>query len=431
MQLRSSVLNAASSRALPASKMLQQVSVGFKDIATYEPIVGKDYISEIKSLAEDLQDLSILYLNSTPFGGGVAELLSAYVPLLQNLGLTADWRIIYGDEHFFTITKKIHNALQGAPTEIDEHLKEHYLGNITANVSELDCCEYDVVIVNDPQPAAIATFSKLKSKWIWRAHIDMSSPNQDAWAFLKPYIEKYDAVIFTMDEFVPSDLKARTAIIPPAIDITNTKNMDLPPYLPRTVLKNTGVDISKPIILQVSRFDPWKDPLGVIETYRLVKQKIPEVQLVLVGALAHDDPEGWEMYSVINQEAVIDPDMYVYTNQTSTGSLEVNAFQRAADVIIQKSIKEGFGLVVSESLWKGKPVVAGRAGGIKLQMKGQLANYLVETTEEAAEKIVYLMENPVAMEEFALLGREQVRKNFLMPRYIKEELSLIKEIVGR
>ncbi|HDZ86559.1 hypothetical protein LCGC14_1787640 [marine sediment metagenome] len=411
--------------------MLQQVSMGYKDIKTYEPIMGTQYIDELKELANKLKGLRILYINSTPFGGGVAELLSAYLPLMIDLGIDAEWRIIYGDKYFFSVTKKMHNALQGAPLSLTQHLREHYLGNIMANVEKLDAENYDVVIVNDPQPAALLSFIKSKngSKWIWRAHIDMSSPNPQVWQFLKPHIEKYDAAIFTMKEFIPKDLKARTAIIPPAIDVSNTKNMDLPPYLPRAVLKNSGVDISHPVILQVSRFDPWKDPLGVIESYRLVKQEIPEVQLVLVGALAQDDPEGWAMYGTINREAVKDPDMYLFTNQTSTGSLEVNALQRACDVVIQKSIREGFGLVVSEALWKAKPVVAGRAGGIKLQMTGKLEDFLIDSTEDAAKKIVQFLESPQLMEEYGALGRENVRKNFLMPRYIKEELELIADLV--
>lgn len=405
--------------------------MGYKDIKTYEPIMGTHYIDELKELANKLKGLRILYINSTPFGGGVAELLSAYLPLMIDLGIDAEWRIIYGDKYFFSVTKKMHNALQGAPLSLTQHLREHYLGNIMANVEKLDAKNYDVVIVNDPQPAALLSFieSKNGSKWIWRAHIDMSSPNPQVWQFLKPHIEKYDAAIFTMKEFIPKDLKARTAIIPPAIDVSNTKNMDLPPYLPRAVLKNSGVDISHPVILQVSRFDPWKDPLGVIKSYRLVKQEIPEVQLVLVGALAQDDPEGWAMYGTINREAVNDPDMYLFTNQTSTGSLEVNALQRACDVVIQKSIKEGFGLVVSEALWKAKPVVAGRAGGIKLQMTGKLEESLIDSTEEAAEKIIQFLESPQLMEEYGALGRENVRKNFLMPRYIKEELELIADLV--
>lgn len=412
--------------------MLQQVSMGLKNIKTYEPIMGTEYIDELKDLANRLKGLRILYINSTPFGGGVAELLSAYIPLMIDLGVNAQWRIIYGDKYFFSVTKKIHNALQGAPLSLTQHLREHYLGNIMANVEKLDADDYDVIIVNDPQPAALVSFSENKNGtiWIWRAHIDMSSPNKQVWNFLKPHIEKYDAAIFTMDEFVPKDLKAKTAIIPPAIDVTNTKNMDLPPYLPRAVLKNSGVDISRPTILQVSRFDPWKDPLGVIESYRLVKQKMPAVQLVLVGALAQDDPEGWAMYGTINKEAVNDPDMYIFTNQTSTGSLEVNAFQRACDVVIQKSIKEGFGLVVSEALWKAKPVVAGRAGGIKLQMSGKLEDFLIDSTQEAAGKIIQFLESPQIMQEYGALGRENVRKKFLMPRYIKEELSLIAELAN-
>lgn len=411
--------------------MLQQVDLGFKHIDTYLPIVGKEKIGELETLASKLRNLRILYTNSTPFGGGVAEFLSNELPLLKSLGMQVDWRIIYGDEHFFSITKKFHNALQGAKhVKLTEHIMERYLGNIIANVKELDCCEYDLVVVQDPQPVALIAYSKMKAKWLWRVHIDMSDPNPNAWQFLKPFVEKYAAIIFTMAEFVPKDLKAKTAIIPPAIDINSTKNMDLPPFLPRAVIQNSGVDITHPIILQVSRFDVWKDPIGVIETYRLVKKEMPNVQLVLVGAMAHDDPEAWKIYGSINQEAVADPDMYIFTNQTSTGSLEVNAFQRGADVVIQKSIKEGFGLVVSESLWKSKPVVARRAGGIKLQMQGELEELLVDSTEEAAKKIIYLLENPQAMREFGKIGHDRVREHFLMPRLIKEELELISKLVG-
>jgi len=410
--------------------MLQQVDLGFKHIDTYETITGPEKIAEIKSLASKLKHLRILYINSTPFGGGVAELLSSQLPLMKSLGLQIDWRIIYGDEHFFSITKRFHNGLQGADVQLTEHLKERYLGNIIANVKELDCCNYDLIVVQDPQPVALIAYSNMQAKWIWRVHVDMSAPNPSTWQFLKPFVERYNAVIFTMEEFIPEDIEVQTAIIPPAIDITNTKNMELPAALPKMVIKNSGVDIKKPVILQVSRFDTWKDPMGVIEAYRLVKQKIPEVQLVLVGAMAHDDPEGWKIYGSINEEAVKDPDMYIYTNQTSTGSLEVNAFQRGCDVIIQKSIKEGFGLVVSESLWKSKPVVAGRAGGIKLQMKGKLEKFLVDSTEEAASKIIYFLQNPKVMHEFGILGHNQVKEHFLMPRLIKDELELISRLVG-
>ncbi len=410
--------------------MLQQVDLGHKSIEIYEPVIGTEKIDELRSIASKLKKLRLLYINSTPFGGGVAELLSAYLPLLRNLGIQADWRIIYGNSHFFSITKMFHNGLQGAKIILSEDIKERYLGNIMENAKQLDLGEYDVVVINDPQPAALIAFSNMKAKWIWRAHIDMASPDLQIWQFLKPFIEQYSAAIFTMKEFIPKDLTTRTEIIPPAIDISNTKNMDLPPHLPRAIMLNSGVKVGHPVLLQVSRFDVFKDPYGVIETYRLVKKHLPKVQLVLVGTMAHDDPEAWQMYGQINQEAVSDPDMYVYTNQTSTGSLEVNAFQRGSDVVIQKSLKEGFGLVVSESLWKAKPVVAGRAGGIKLQMKEKLEDLLIDSTEEAAEKVVYLLKNPQMMHEYGDLGKKRVEQYFLMPRFIKEELQLISEIAG-
>jgi trehalose synthase len=290
---------------------------------------------------------------------------------------------------------------------------------------------YDVYIVHDPQPAALRHFVKQnKARWIWRCHIDSSEPNPDVWSFLRPYIEAYDAVVFTMEEFCPPDLRAlRKVFIAPAIDPLSTKNMGLPEEICRRAIADSGIDLHRPLLLQVSRFDPWKDPLGVIQAYRLVKEKIPEVQLVLVGAMAGDDPEGWRMLEIMNEESAKDTDMYVFTNLTGVGNMEVNAFQRSADVIIQKSLREGFGLVVSEALWKEKSVVAGRAGGIPMQFPDAFRDYLVEDVHECAEKTLKLLENSDERKRFGVAGQEKVRKEFLLPRLIRDELKLIRDLI--
>jgi trehalose synthase len=290
---------------------------------------------------------------------------------------------------------------------------------------------YDVYVVHDPQPAALRHFAvRNAGKWIWRCHIDSSEPYREVWEFLRPYIEAYDAVVFTLEAFKPSDLQApRVALIPPAIDPFSTKNMKLPHDLCRRIMAENGVNLRDPIVLQISRFDPWKDPLGVIRAYRLVKEKRPGVQLVLVGAMAGDDPQGWEILEAINAEAANDPDMYVFTNLTGVGSLEVNAFQRGADLVIQKSIREGFGLVVSETLWKGKPVVAGAAGGIPMQLPPKYHDYLVDSVEKCAERSLFLLDNPHVAAAFGRAGEEHVRQHFLLPRLVRDELRLIRDVL--
>jgi trehalose synthase len=270
-----------------------------------------------------------------------------------------------------------------------------------------------------------------KAVWIWRCHIDSSEPNPEVWAFLRPFIEDYDVVVFTMPDFLPPDLQVdRVAFIAPVIDPLSTKNMELPLEICRRVLADSGLDLHRPILLQVSRFDPWKDPLGVIRVYRLVKERMPDVQLALIGAMARDDPEGWVLLEMINEEAVNDPDLYVFTNLTGVGNMEVNAFQRGADLVIQKSLKEGFGLVVSEAFWKGKAVVAGKAGGIPMQFPPDFRNFLVESVEECAEQVFNLITQPRVRAAFGRAGRERVRQEFLLPRLVRDELALIREALG-
>ena len=412
--------------------MLQKVSLVTKDINKYRGLLGNELIDEIESLASDLKGIKICHINSTPFGGGVAELLFSYIPLIRSLGLYADWQIIRGDQRFFTITKSLHNALQGAEYPLlEQQTRRIFLANNQKNARELDR-DYDVFVINDPQPAALRHFCDGgRAKWIWRCHIDSSEPDEETWQFLRPHIEEHDAAIFTMESFVPPDLNGpRIAIMPPAIDAFSTKNMPLSKKeVCDTMIDNVGLDPDRPLIIQVSRFDRWKDPFGVIEVYKLAREKIPGLQLALVGSLAHDDPEGWELYAAIDKEAEKYHDIQIFSNLNGIGNMEVNAFQRAADVVIQKSIKEGFGLVVAEALWKGTPVVAGNVGGIPMQMGGILDRFLVDTIEQCAEKVVYLLQNHERAKDIGMAGTAHIKSNFLMPRLIKDELSLIKALV--
>ncbi len=412
--------------------MLQKVSLGVKNIDKYRMLVSSELMDEVENLADALKGLRLCHINSTPFGGGVAELLSSNVPLMRGLGISADWQVIRGDQRFFTITKSLHNALQGQayPLIKMEATQTAYKSNNLTNANELDP-DYDVFIINDPQPAALRHFCDIpNAKWIWRCHIDSSEPDDATWQFLRPFVEEYDAAVFTIERFAPADLKVpKLAFIPPAIDPINTKNMPLPSTLWREMLDNLGIDKRRPLAAQISRFDPWKDPFGVMEAYHLAKEKVPGLQLALVTSFAGDDPEAWDIYAAVNEEAEKDPDIHIFSNLTGVGNMEVNAFQTASVVVIQKSIKEGFGLVVAESLWKGTAVVAGNTGGIPMQMPGGLEDYLVTSVEECAEKVTYLMEHPSIAEELGKEGKEHIRQHFLMPRLLRDELQLIKTLI--
>lgn len=417
--------------------MLEKIRIGHfccaqsTQVENFRPLVGEVLIDELKGLARDLKDVRICHINATPFGGGVAELLSRQIPILESMGMRVDWRIIHGDQEFFSITKSFHNAIQGQLFHLTDKAKKIY-NRQNERSAELLESEYDVFFVHDPQPAALLYFKgKKEAKWIWRCHVDSSEPNPEVWSFLKPYIELYDAAVFTMKEFVPPDLNMRwVEMIQPAIDPFSSKNMELPPDVYRNAVANCGIDLRRPLLAQVSRFDPWKDPLGVIEAYRLVKEELPEVQLALVGALAGDDPEGYQILSRVNEVSRKDPDIYVFTNLAGVGNMEVNAFQRAAQVIIQKSIKEGFGLVVSEALWKGTSVVAGKVGGIPSQIPDEMQGYLVTSVEDCAKMVVLLLRDESRRKEFGEKGKQWVQKRFLTPRLIRDELKLIKSLVS-
>ncbi|QIN84469.1 glycosyltransferase [Rubrobacter tropicus] len=411
--------------------MLETVDVGRQYVNLYESSAGAEAVAQLRELAEPLRGARVLHLNATPYGGGVAEILRSEIPLLRDLGIVADWRLITGDEPFFSVTKAMHNGLQGAERELTPAERETYLTYSARNASLLEE-EYDLIVVHDPQPLALLKLrGKGSSRWVWRCHIDTAEPNPQVWGFLRQYLEGYDAAVFTLGSFAPPDVPVgRVEIVPPAIDPESPKNMRLDRRTAQNVLAWIGVDTARPLVTQVSRFDPWKDPLGVMEAYRLVREEVPDLQLALVGSMALDDPEGWEIYRRIQAASKSDLHIHLFTNLTGVGNVEVNAFQRLSDVVIQKSIREGFGLVVSEALWKETPVVAGRAGGIPLQMQGGAGGFLVDSVEECAAKTLRLLKDPEEGAELAGMGRELVRGRFLLTRLIADELRLYGALLG-
>ena len=408
---------------------LDSVRVGDLSIESYASPAGRDTVDALKELASDLKGARVLQLNSTPYGGGVAELLRSHVPLLRSLGIDAHWKTISGDDPFFNVTKGFHNALQGGSYELDDAGRDAYLATNQRNSRRLDD-GYDFVVVHDPQPLPIrALHGGAGARWVWRCHIDTSAPDPAVWEFLRPYTEPYDAMVFTMDAYVsPGIPREKVCLIPPAIDPLSPKNLSLGKDLCRRIVNWLGIDPDRPLVTQVSRFDPWKDPMGVIQAYKMVREQVPGLQLAMLGHLAMDDPEGWRIYDQVVEATRGDTDIYLFTNYTAASSIEVNAFQRYSDVVIQKSIREGFGLVVSEALWKGSPVVAGRAGGIPLQLEDGRDGYLVDSIEECAERVLHLLQHPAKARSMGRNGRKHIRANFLTPRLLSDEIRLLRSL---
>jgi trehalose synthase len=413
--------------------MLQLVNVGQKSLVDYATIVSRGLMEEIRRLAEPLAGKRLVHLSATAFGGGVSEINYTLVPLMRDAGLEAEWRIIAGAEEFFGATKTIHNALQGDPTGLTPEQQEVYRRYQMLNAERFDD-DYDFVLVHDPQPAGmIEHFPDSAAKWIWRCHIDLSQPNEGVLDFLLPWLRRYDAAIFHMHEYVPQTQGLPPAYIwPPAIDPLTPKNMALSPEDAAYIVDQFGIDVERPLLTQVSRFDPWKDPLGVIDAYRIVKLKHPDVQLALVGSMAHDDPEGWDYYNRTVEYAGGDPDVYILSNLNNIGSVEVNAFQVHSAAAIQKSTKEGFGLTVTEALWKTRPTIASRVGGIVAQIQDGETGWLVDpnTPEECAAACIEILGDPAAARQRALRGKEFVRRNFLMPRLLRDWLVLLNKLSG-
>jgi trehalose synthase len=398
-------------------------------VDAYQDLVPDHILEGLRQQAKALAGTRILHVNATAYGGGVSELLRSSVPLLRDLGLTVDWQVIGGSEDFFRATKALHNALQGSSEGLSKSEQAAYLECTAENAPHLDG-RYDFIVVHDPQPAALlSVHGRGEARWVWRCHIDTSEPNANAWRFLRPFLADFDAAVFTMPDFVPPDLPvARVRAIAPAIDPLSPKNLDIADRTASQILDWIGIESPGRLVTQVSRFDRWKDPFGVIAAYRLVREEIPDLQLALVGSIALDDPEGWGVHDQLSEHTENDPLIHLYTNLTGASNVEVNAFQRLSDVVVQKSIREGFGLVVSESLWKETPVVAGRAGGIPMQMPEGVGGLLVDSVEECATAMLKLLNDRGLSQQLGRSGRERVREHFLLPRLLMEELALLSSL---
>jgi trehalose synthase len=410
---------------------LQQVNVGSKLLADYVTIASRGLMDQIRALAAPLAGKRVLHLSATAFGGGVAEILYTLIPLMRDAGLEAEWRVISGQNEFFDVTKGIHNALQGSPRGLSEQEQEIFRRYNRENAEALQD-EFDFVIVHDPQPVAmIESVHSAAPRWIWRCHIDLSTPNREALSFLRPWLASYDATVFHRQAYVPGSNGLPPAYIwPPAIDPLTPKNMALSAEDAAYIVDQFGIDVDRPLVSQISRFDPWKDPLGVIEAWRSLRSRHPSCQLALVGSMAHDDPEGWDYYNRTVAAAEGDPDIFILSNLNNVGSVEVNAFQVHSAALIQKSIREGFGLTVTEGLWKGRPMVAGRAGGIVDQIQDGDTGYLVESVAECADALDQILEQPQQARAMALRGKEYVRRHFLSPRLLRDWLALFNRLAG-
>jgi trehalose synthase len=408
--------------------MLQPVSVAQKHLADYASIVGRPLVDEIRERAERLRGRRILHVSATAFGGGVSEILYTLIPLMIDVGLDCEWHVIYGREEFFNATKVMHNALQGNPQDLTEEQWDVWKHYNQINAQELSS-GWDVCIVHDPQPAALASLVGEKARnWVWRCHIDLSSPNPATLERLLPYLEPYPAAVFHMPAYVPPGVDGRANIVPPAIDPLAPKNMAFSPDDATYICEQFGIDIDRPLLCQVSRFDPWKDPLGVIDAYRIVKEQVPDVQLALVGSMATDDPEGWDFFNATVAHADGDPDIHILNNLNNVGAIEVNAFQSHCDVVLQKSTREGFGLTVTEAIWKARPFIGGDVGGIPLQIRDGETGFLVSSVEQCAQRALEILGDPGLGSRLGRAGKEHVRRHFLTPRLLRDWLALFEQL---
>jgi trehalose synthase len=399
-------------------------------LQSYARVVGADVIDHLRQLARPLAGLRVVHVNSTRTGGGVAEILNKLVPFMNELGIVCSWEVIEGEADFYECTKRFHNGLQGNAVTLPGELLHAYEAANRVNADRLreSLREADIVFIHDPQPAPLLKLiPDRKGKWIWRCHIDMSHPFRPVWKYLRQYVVGYDASIFSLADFA-QPLPHVQYLIPPSIDPLAEKNIELDEKEIADVLKEFNIDAKRPLIAQVSRFDRFKDPVGVIQAYRLAKRFMPSLQLVLAGGGAADDPEGAAVLREVHEAVNGDADIHVLL-LPSDAHRRINALQRAADIVLQKSTKEGFGLTVTEALWKGRPVIGGDTGGIRLQVVDHYTGFLVRTPEGAALRIQYLLRHPDLRKKMGELAHTFVRDNFLLTRHLREYLTLIVSLV--
>jgi trehalose synthase len=389
----------------------------------YRDLVGDRAVNAIVEAAKPLSEKHIAHMNSAYYGGGVTEILSSMVPLMNDIGIYTGWRFLKGSPDFFIVTKKFHNALQGEKINFSAMKRRIYIDTNKTNASYTHVSEHDCVIVHDYQPLPMLSFYRKTQPWIWRCHVDLSKPYRPVWNYLKKFVVRYDSVVVSASQF-KQKLPNPQHIIHPSIDPLTSKNIELGDRAISKYMKKFNIPTDKPIISQISRFDRWKDPTGVIDAFRLIRKKV-DCRLVLLGDMASDDPEGHRVYEeVIKKAAKYDSDVILISHENN---VLVNALQRASSVVIQKSLKEGFGLTVSEALWKGTPVVAGNTGGIPLQVIHGKTGYLVNNMKECANYTIKLLKNPKLAKKLGRHGREHVRKNFLITRHLMDWVNVLRK----
>mgnify|MGYP000844879317 FL=1 len=418
-----------------------QVDTAPKRLDDHLPYAGEAAVADVRRLAQALLGTRVLHVSSTPYGGGVAELLHTIVPLMRNAGLDAQWFVMDGaPREFFEVTKKIHNTLQGMEDDLTPEEWTLY-GDVNRRLAAVfPEGPWDFVVIHDPQPLLAGVMARGLAaaggkadgaRWFWRCHIDLSTPLESTWERLHPLVNQYDGAIVTSRKYAREEVAIPVAEITPSIDPTSPKNLPVDRGKARAVLSGAGVDPDRTLLVQVSRFDPWKDPFGVIDAYRIVKADYPDAQLALVGSIALDDPEGVRLLDDLKRAAGGDPDAHVLSNRDGVHAAEVAAFQQEADVVIQKSVREGFGLTITEGMWKARPVVAGQATGCRLQIEDGHSGYLIGSTEECAARIVQILSHPGLGQALGHEARETVRRRFLSATHVAHYLSLFGQASGR
>jgi trehalose synthase len=406
--------------------VLHRVDVSPRPLTAYEPLISRTLLREIHRRAAPLRGCRVVHISATPQGGGVAEILHSLVPLLQSVGVDASWYVLPPDDAFFEVTKQFHNWLQGSPGRIAARHKRAYQGYLELLAAQMMDLDADIWVVHDPQPLPLIALARCAGRTIWRCHIDCSAPNGHVREYLLPWIRQYDRAIFSMPAYVLGALPTdQVRIIYPAIDPLTTKNRGLSRSRARGILAGLGIDPGRPLVTQVSRFDPWKNPWEAVDAYRLARREIPGLQLALVGVFsAKDDPEAPEIYDDVVRYAADDPDIHLFVDAGHVGQREVNAFQRGSDIILQRSRRGGFGLVVAEAMWKARPVVATPVGGITVQTQDGANGFLTEDCEGCAARIVEVLRDPRLERAIQRAARATVRDQFLMPRLLRDDLQL-------
>ena len=415
--------------------MLRTVDIPARRLQDYAADAGEEAVERLRAAAEPMRGARILQVNSTSYGGGVAELLITHVALMRDLGIHAEWAVLEGTDEFFQVTKAVHNGLQGMAVEWTPAMEAIYWDRVRANAAALDAGSWDHLFIHDPQPVGILpVLEETRARsgcWTWRCHIDVSRPHPSVWEFFEPMVNRYDAAVFTMEEFAqPGVSVPRLAFVPPSIDPTSEKNRTVDAAVVEEVLHRHHIDPDRPLVVQVSRFDPWKDPLGVIDAFQEAREQVPGLQLVMAGSMAADDPEGMEYLTLTRVHAGPDPDIHLLTDAEGVFAPEVNALQQGADVVIQKSTREGFGLVVAEGMWKRRPVIGGNVGGITLQIEDGVTGYLVDSPGACARRMVELLHDRSLRDRMGEAARGRVRDRFLSLREVQDYLELFGSIAG-